>query len=86
MRLEAEGINPRNGILNHKYYDVSVIAGPDDVWAVIARWGKLPPRWIPDKEMVEHREIKATGDFETCSKEYNRLINKRLKNFYTKVE
>jgi predicted DNA-binding WGR domain protein len=79
MRLEQEGFNPGRNRYFKCFYEINLVPGPDNVWAVRAKWGKLgtdSPR----------TEIKASGSFEECAKVYYRLLNKRIKNGYTKVE
>ncbi len=64
---------------HNKYYEVNMLETPTEgEWIVLAESGPIGGS--------ARRYEKGRGNFEYCSRIYTKIVKKRIKNGYTKVE
>ncbi len=65
---------------HYKFFELNMLESPDDAkWVVLARWGTIGTR-------TARKAVRGKGSFEECHAIFNKILKKRYKHGYKKVE
>jgi hypothetical protein len=79
MRYEQKGFNPKLNRHFRAFYELHMIPGPDNNWALFVKRGKINSKNYIIEEVM-------TGTFKECNKKYEKLRKLRLKRGYEVVK